>query len=225
MWIQIIKYLKKLKIVKRAIDILGSLFSILLFLPFFIVIPMLIKLTSRGPIIFRQERLGQFERPFSFLKFRSMCVNNDFTIHKNYVQNLIKKKENGLEKSNVNGNGEEVFKIKNDPRVTLIGRLLRRTSMDELPQFFNVLKGDMSLVGPRPPIPYELENYELWHRRRVIEIKPGITGIWQVYGRSKTTFDDMVRMDLEYINKWTPMMDIRLLLKTPIALISGKGVY
>jgi lipopolysaccharide/colanic/teichoic acid biosynthesis glycosyltransferase len=194
-----------------------------LFSPCFIIIPLLIKLTSPGPVIFKQERMGLFGKRFQFLKFRSMSVENDDTIHKKYVQNLIKNDGNGSKKDN--GDGEEVYKIKDDPRITMIGKILRRTSLDELPQFFNVLRGDMSLVGPRPPIPYELENYQLWHRRRIAEIKPGITGIWQVYGRSKTTFDEMVRMDLEYIKKWNPMMDIKLLLKTPMAMISGKGAY
>ena len=118
-----------------------------------------------------------------------------------------------------------VFKIKNDPRVTPIGRFIRRTSLDELPQFWNVLIGQMSLVGPRPPIAYEVEAYYIWHRRRVLEAKPGITGLWQVHGRSRTTFDDMVRLDLQYSEKWTPLLDLKILLATPGAVFSGDGAY
>jgi lipopolysaccharide/colanic/teichoic acid biosynthesis glycosyltransferase len=145
-----------------------------------------------------------------------MYLNNDSEIHRQYVRNLIAKKLD-------EGNG--AFKIKNDPRVTRIGRILRKSSLDELPQFLNVLRGEMSLVGPRPPIPYEFEHYLLWHRRRVLETKPGITGEWQVYGRSRTTFDEMVRMDLRYIRKQSVSLDLKILLKTPLAVISGDGAY
>jgi lipopolysaccharide/colanic/teichoic acid biosynthesis glycosyltransferase len=113
----------------------------------------------------------------------------------------------------------------NDPRVTRVGKLLRRTSLDELPQFMNVLKGDMSLVGPRPPIPYEVDEYEIWHRRRVLEAKPGITGLWQVSGRSRVTFDDMVRLDLRYVRHWTLWLDVKILLRTPKAVVTGEGAY
>ena len=115
--------------------------------------------------------------------------------------------------------------MSNDPRITPIGQFLRKTSLDELPQFFNVLKGEMSLVGPRPPIPYECELYDIWHRRRMLSVKPGITGLWQVSGRSSTTFDEMVRLDLRYINGWSLWLDIKLLLKTPLVIITGKGAY
>jgi lipopolysaccharide/colanic/teichoic acid biosynthesis glycosyltransferase len=117
------------------------------------------------------------------------------------------------------------FKIKNDPRVTAVGRMLRKSSLDELPQFINVLRGDMSLVGPRPPIPYEFESYSLWHRRRILQARPGITGEWQVHGRSRTTFDEMVRMDLRYIRNQSLWLDVKILLKTPLAVISGDGAY
>lgn len=208
---------------KRVMDIVGSLGGILLFSPFFILIPLAIKLTSKGPVLFRQERIGQYEKTFQFLKFRSMYVNNNSEVHKEFVQNLIMKKDvNG---NGGNGNGKKVYKITNDKRVTRVGSIMRKTSLDELPQFFNVLKGEMSLVGPRPPISYELEKYDPWHRRRVLEIKPGITGLWQVVGRSSTTFDEMVRLDLHYATTWTPWMDIKLLLKTPWAMVVGKGAY
>ncbi len=118
-----------------------------------------------------------------------------------------------------------VYKITNDPRITPLGRFLRKTSLDELPQFINVLKGEMSLVGPRPPIPYELENYDAWHRHRLLGKKPGITGLWQVKGRSKTTFDSMVRLDLQYIREWSLWLDVKLLLQTPLAVLRGKGAY
>ncbi len=202
-------------------DVIGGIAAILIFSPFFILIPICIKLTSRGPVLFRQERIGQYEMKFMFLKFRSMYVNTSDEVHKEYVQNLITKKVSG----EAGGNGKKVYKITNDKRVTPIGKLLRKTSMDELPQFFNVLKGEMSLVGPRPPIPYELEKYDSWHRRRVLEVKPGITGLWQVKGRSSTTFDEMVRLDLHYARTWSPLMDLKILLRTPWAVVAGKGAY
>src|SRR5881628_2147841 len=143
-----------------------------------------------------------------------MYVNNDPAIHKDYVRNLIQKKVNGC---------GGTYKIKDDPRITSLGRILRKSSLDELPQFINVLKGEMSLVGPRPPIPYELESYRTWHRRRVLDVKPGITGLWQVKGRSRTSFDDMVRLDLRYAGTWSPWLDIKILLQTPRAAFFGEG--
>lgn len=200
---------------KRFVDVLGSLSALVLLSPIMLVIAILIKVTSRGPVLFKQKRLGMFRKEFEFLKFRSMHINNDPRIHEEYVNNFIQK--------NVQSSG--VYKIQNDPRVTPIGRLLRKTSLDELPQFWNVLRGEMSLVGPRPPIPYEMDKYYPWHRRRVFEIKPGITGLWQVYGRSRTTFDEMVRLDIKYIRDQSPWLDFKILLKTPFAMISGKGAY
>lgn len=201
---------------KRSVDLIGSIFGILLFSPFFMVISILIKITSEGPVFFKQQRAGKGGKTFSFLKFRTMYVNNDATIHKEFVSDFIK----GKIKETADGQ-KTVFKIKNDPRVTSIGRILRKTSLDEIPQFFNVLLGDMSLVGPRPSIPYEVEQYDLWHRRRVLEVKPGITGLWQVEGRSSSTFDNMVRLDLQYIRKWSFLLDIKLLIKTPFTLVKG----
>ncbi len=168
--------------IKRAVDIMGSIGALVLLSPFFLIIPILIKRSSAGPVFFRQKRVGQFGREFTFLKFRSMAVDCDPAIHQEYVRNLIEKKV-----AEPSGS----YKIKNDPRVTSHRRgLLRKSSLDELPQFLNVLKGEMSLVGPRPPIPYEFESYSLWHRRRILEAKPGITGAWQVEEvRSHTTFD------------------------------------
>lgn len=203
-------------LVKRSIDVLGSLLALMVLSPVMLVIAALVKLTSPGPVFFRQQRVGQFGIPFTFLKFRSMKANNDPKIHQQYVAQLIAGKVDGQ-------SGAPVFKIKNDPRVTRIGRFLRKTSLDELPQFMNVLKGEMSLVGPRPPIPYEFDQYDAWHRRRVLEIKPGITGLWQVEGRSKVTFDEMVRLDLMYARRWSIGMDLRILLMTPKAVIMGDG--
>jgi lipopolysaccharide/colanic/teichoic acid biosynthesis glycosyltransferase len=201
---------------KRVEDIIGSSLLILLFMPLFVTIAVLIKLTSKGPVFFTQKRIGLQGKPFQFIKFRSMKVNNDPTIHKEYVKKLIL----GHQESAGAGNAT-VYKIKDDPRVTSIGKILRKTSLDEIPQFFNVLLGHMSLVGPRPPIPYEIENYNVWHLRRVLEIKPGITGYWQVAGRSTTTFDTMVRMDLQYIMRWTLWWDFKLILKTPLVVFKG----
>jgi len=201
---------------KRCIDVAGSLAALLVLSPLFAIIAALIKLTSQGPVFFKQKRVGQFGEEFTCFKFRSMYINNDPAIHQEYVRNLINKK---VEDS------DGTFKIKNDPRVTSIGRFIRKTSLDELPQFINVLKGDMSLVGPRPPIPYELESYALWHRRRIMEARPGITGEWQVNGRSRTTFDEMVRMDLHYIRNQSLWLDLKILFKTPFAVLSGDGAY
>jgi lipopolysaccharide/colanic/teichoic acid biosynthesis glycosyltransferase len=120
---------------------------------------------------------------------------------------------------------KKVYKMTNDPRVTRVGRILRKTSLDELPQFFNVLSGKMSLVGPRPPLAYECQEYDIWHRRRVLEVKPGITGLWQVKGRSRVRFDEMVRLDLQYVNTWSLWLDIRILIKTPVAVILGGDAF
>ena len=179
-------------------------------------------MTSSGPVLFRQERVGQYGKPFEFLKFRSMFANNDPAIHKAYVASLI---EAGKNRQGETGEQQKCFKIENDPRITPIGRFIRKTSLDELPQLINVLRGDMSIVGPRPPIPYEVEKYEIWHRRRVFEVKPGITGLWQVEGRSRTTFDEMVRLDLKYVQEWSVWMDIKILVKTPLAVLTAKGAY
>ena len=204
---------------KRLLDIIGSLAMIILFSPVFLIIVFLVKRSSKGPILFRQTRLGQFGKQFGFLKFRSMYVNSDSAIHEQYIEDYIIKGKTAGESDE----GTPVFKIGEDPRVTSIGHFIRKTSLDELPQFFNVLKGDMSLVGPRPPIPYELKRYDVWHRRRILETKPGITGIWQVHGRSKATFDEMVRMDLHYARNRSIWMDVALLLKTPFAVLKGDG--
>jgi exopolysaccharide biosynthesis polyprenyl glycosylphosphotransferase len=204
------------RIAKRVMDIAGSAAALALLAPVFVVVAAFVKLSSKGPILFKQERLGQFGKPFTFLKFRSMYANNDRKIHQEFMRRVIKGDHDGR----AEGGSKTVYKMTNDPRITKIGWLLRRTSLDELPQFINVLKGDMSLVGPRPPIPYECREYDIWHRRRVLEVKPGITGLWQIKGRSRVRFDDMVRLDLQYVRTWSLWLDIQILMQTPRALFS-----
>ena len=208
--------------IKRVIDILGSAFALVFFAPIFAALAIAIKLTSKGPVLFKQKRLGQHGKPFTVLKFRSMRVDCDAQIHQQYVSQFIAGKTSEESK---NGNGKSVFKIQKDPRVTPIGNFMRKTSLDEFPQFWNVLRGDMALVGPRPPLAYEFREYDLWHRRRVLEIKPGITGLWQVEGRSRTCFDDMVRLDLRYARAWSIWLDLKILLRTPAAVITGEGAH
>ncbi len=202
---------------KRGIDILGSLALLILFAPLALGIALAVKWTSPGPLHFRQVRVGRREEPFTMLKFRTMFVNAGHGIHQDYVTWFIT--SSGQQPRT----GNEVFKLTNDPRITPVGRFLRKTSLDELPQFWNVLRGDMSLVGPRPPLPFEVEKYQPWHRRRVLEVKPGVTGLWQVEGRSRTTFDEMVRLDLRYARTRTLWADIKILAATPRAMVSGKG--
>ena len=208
--------------IKRLMDIVGSAVALLLLAPLFALIAIAIKLSSHGPVLFRQERLGQYGRGFMLLKFRSMRTNCDSKIHEAYVNQFIANQVDG----NAGENSKKpVFKIQGDPRVTKIGRFLRKTSLDELPQFWNVLMGDMSLVGPRPAVTYEYRAYRVWHRRRVVEIKPGITGLWQVKGRSRTRFDDMVRLDLKYARGWSIWLDLKILAQTPAAVLTGDGAH
>ena len=206
---------------KRAIDIAGSAFALILLVPLFGLIALAIKLTSEGPVLFSQERLGHNGKKFKFLKFRSMQKDCDSRIHQEYVSKFIAGQVSGQ-----NGNGAApTFKIQSDPRVTAIGSILRKTSLDELPQLWNVLVGEMSLVGPRPPLAYEFKAYNVWHRRRVLGIKPGITGLWQVEGRSRIQFDEMVRLDLRYARGWSLWLDLKILLRTPAAVVSGNGAH
>jgi lipopolysaccharide/colanic/teichoic acid biosynthesis glycosyltransferase len=205
--------------VKRLMDIVGSLAALILFLPVLVAISIAIKLTSKGPVLFRQVRLSQYGKKFTFLKFRSMYFENDTSIHEEYVKRFIA----GIPEAQSTAQQQYVFKMAADPRVTPVGRFLRKTSLDELPQFLNVLKGDMSLVGPRPPVPYECERYKLWHRQRLLAVKAGITGLWQVAGRSRVKFDDMVRLDIRYARSWSLWLDIKILLQTPRAVLSGSG--
>ena len=206
--------------IKRMMDIIGSALALILCAPFFLVIALAIKGSSKGPVFFRQQRIGQHGKRFTFLKFRSMHVDNDPSVHKAYVLKFIAGQE---ERKPSNGNGKAIYKLTGDERITRVGAFLRRTSLDEVPQFLNVLKGDMSLVGPRPAIPYELAAYQTWHRRRVLQVKPGMTGLWQVQGRSRIGFDDMIRLDLRYARDCSPWLDLKILLQTPKAVIAGEG--
>ena len=208
--------------IKRAIDVTGSALGLILLSPVLFAISLVIKFTSKGPVLFRQRRVGWKGKEFTFLKFRSMYVNNDVTLHKEYVSRFIAGK--ATMKESADGKAS-AYKVIDDPRVTPFGRFLRKTSLDELPQLINVLRGEMSLVGPRPPIPYEVASYDLWHFRRIVDVKPGITGLWQVRGRSKTSFDEMVRLDLLYARTWSLSLDFMILLRTPGVVLSGDGAY
>lgn len=206
--------------IKRIIDFIGAVIGLLLFSPLMVIAAFLIKLTSRGSVLFRQTRLGYQGKLFTFIKFRTMSVDCDESIHKEYVKKLIQGKNQEV---NLGSEGKPLYKIEKDPRVTPLGHFLRKSSLDELPQLFNVLLGSMSLVGPRPPITYEVEEYQSWHKRRILEVKPGITGLWQVYGRSSTTFDEMVRLDLQYVRKKSLLLDLKILFKTFMAVLNTRG--
>lgn len=207
---------------KRGIDVAGSTLLLVALFPLLLLIAVIIKLTSRGPTLFRQLRIGQHGKEFSFLKFRSMYENSDVALHKEYVSRFIA--GDAPMKESADGRSS-AYKVIDDPRVTPFGRFLRKTSLDELPQLINVLKGEMSLVGPRPPLPYEFDCYDVWHLRRIVEVKPGITGLWQVCGRSRTSFDEMVRLDLRYATHWSLWLDFMILLMTPGVVLSGDGAY
>jgi lipopolysaccharide/colanic/teichoic acid biosynthesis glycosyltransferase len=207
--------------IKRSIDVIGSAAALVLLAPVLAAVSLAIKLTSKGSVLFKQERLGQYGKKFTLLKFRSMRMDCDARIHQEYVSQFI---AGQVDRTNQDCE-KPVFKIQEDPRVTRVGRFLRRTSLDELPQFWNVMIGNMSLVGPRPPLPYEFKAYDLWHQRRVLEIKPGITGLWQVEGRSRTCFNDMVRLDLKYARGWSLWLDLKILAQTPGAVIHGEGAH
>jgi len=202
---------------KRIIDVIFSSVVIVLGLPFYLLIAALIKLTSEGPVLFVQERIGKDGQPFKFYKFRTMMVDNNDVVHRSFAENFIK----GLVMDDCD---DGVYKLRRDPRVTSIGRFLRRSSLDELPQFINVLKGEMTIVGPRPPLTYELAHYKEWHKGR-LTTKPGLTGLWQVSGRSSVTFDEMVMLDLYYIDNWSLLLDLKIILRTIPVMIFGYGGY
>ncbi len=204
--------------IKRAFDLVAVTFGLILLAPVFIIIAILIKLDSPGPVFYKQSRIGEFGRQFQMYKFRSMHTDADPEIHKAYVTWLIKENISPEDKGDESGS----LKMENDPRITRVGKFIRKTSLDELPQLINVFRGEMSLVGPRPPLLYEVDLYQDWHKRR-FEVPPGITGLWQVKGRNRVSFDEMVRMDLEYIEHQSIWLDIRLLLQTPRAVIQARG--
>ncbi len=207
------------RFLKRTSDLAISLVASIITLPFWLVAAIAIKLDSSGPVLFRQERIGMDGRRFLCYKFRTMMVDADENVHREaYVKNI-----EGRHDANSGDDEAPVFgKVKDDPRITRVGRVLRQTSLDELPQFLNVFRGEMSVVGPRPPIPYEVEEYESWHRKR-LDMKPGITGLWQVSGRNRLTFDEMVRVDIYYIENWSLLLDLKIIFLTLPAMIRGDG--
>ena len=207
------------RFIKRTSDIVISLLALIILSPILVAIAFIIKLGSKGPVMFRQERVGMDGRIFLCYKFRTMYADADDATHREaYKQNI-----EGVVEANAGEEHAPVFgKVKNDPRVTTAGRWLRRSSLDELPQLLNVLVGDMSIVGPRPPIPYEVEEYDIWHRKR-LDMKPGITGLWQVSGRNRLTFEEMVRIDLFYIENWSLWLDLKIILLTLPAVMRGDG--
>jgi exopolysaccharide biosynthesis polyprenyl glycosylphosphotransferase len=202
---------------KRVLDVAAVTAGGIVLLPALGLIAAGIKLTSPGPVLYKQERVGRQGRRFTLYKFRSMVVNNDDEAHRNYVKSLMRGKAAG-----VDAHGRKVYKMMDDPRVTRFGRFLRRTSLDELPQLWNVFRGEMSLVGPRPCLPYEWDLYEDWQRHR-LDVVPGITGLWQVTGRSQVSFEEMVLLDLHYITNWSLGLDLALLTRTIPVVIHGSG--
>jgi lipopolysaccharide/colanic/teichoic acid biosynthesis glycosyltransferase len=201
---------------KRTFDVTAAAIGMLLLAPLFLGLYLATRLSSRGPAIYTQRRVGAGGRRFAFYKFRTMVHRNDDSIHRAYSERLI----NGWAQRD----GGRAFKLTTDPRVTPFGRFLRKSSLDELPQLFNVLRGDMSLVGPRPPIEYEVDYYQDWHKQR-LQAKPGITGLWQVSGRSQVPFDEMVMLDIHYMEHWSFLLDLKILLRTFPVVVFGVGGY
>ncbi len=208
------------RIIKRLIDFVGALLLLTIFSPVMLIVGLIIKLTSKGPVIFKQERVGFENKKFWFLKFRSMKI--EYCIGENYGGGKAQKVLKDLKKFDKSDG--PTFKLKDDPRLTPFGRFIRKTSLDEFPQFWNVLKGGMSLIGPRPPLPEEVEKYNNFQRRR-LGVKPGITGMWQVSGRSDITFDEWVKLDAFYIENWSLWLDLQIFLKTIWVVIKGRGAY
>ncbi len=206
--------------IKRLIDLVGATALLVVLSPLMLVTALAVKFSSRGPVIFRQTRIGRGGAPFQFYKFRSMRVDADDRIHREYVAKLIAGQNADINQGDA---AKPAYKLKADPRITAVGRLIRKTSIDELPQLVNVLKGEMSLVGPRPPVTYEAEKYQSWHMRRLQAMRPGMTGLWQVEGRSKTTFDEMVRLDLRYIRNWSLGLDLKIMLRTVAVVLRCDG--
>lgn len=203
---------------KRVSDIAIASLTLVLLSPFWLLIALIIKFDSKGPVFYAQERVGMDGRIFLVYKFRTMLVDADSEIHREYQRKFIA----GHAEANVGDDKQPAYKLRNDPRITRVGRILRRLSLDEVPQLFNVLRGDMSVVGPRPPIPYEVEAYELRHRRR-LDMKPGLTGLWQVSGRNRLPFEEMVKLDLFYIENWSLLSDLKIILRTAFVIFRGDG--
>jgi lipopolysaccharide/colanic/teichoic acid biosynthesis glycosyltransferase len=205
---------------KRIFDCLFAALALLVLAPLLLLVALAIALNSPGPVIYRQKRLGRGGVPFTFYKFRSMWSDVDDRIHRDFVVGLIR---DGDSQPAPPGSRANPYKLSGDARITRVGRFIRKTSIDELPQLFNVLRGDMSLVGPRPPLPYEAANYEPWHLRRILGIQPGLTGLWQVEGRSRVGFNEMVRMDLRYVRKCSFGLDLRILVRTVRVVLMCDG--
>ena len=207
------------RFIKRTSDLVIAAIAVIITSPILLILSVLVKTGSQGSILFRQERVGMDGRIFLCYKFRTMYADSDESVHReSYRKNIA-----GHDDANAGDDTSPVFgKVKDDPRITKIGHWLRRSSLDELPQLFNVLAGDMSIVGPRPPIPYEVESYERWHRKR-LDMKPGITGLWQVSGRNRLTFEEMVRIDIYYIENWSLWLDLKIILLTLPAVFRGDG--
>jgi exopolysaccharide biosynthesis polyprenyl glycosylphosphotransferase len=203
---------------KRTSDIVIATLTLAVLSPFWLLISLLIKFDSKGPVFYAQERVGMDGRIFVVYKFRTMRTNADSEIHREYQRKFIA----GHAEANVGDDEKPAYKLRDDPRITRVGRLLRRFSLDEVPQLFNVLRGDMSIVGPRPPIPYEVEAYELRHRKR-LDMKPGLTGLWQVSGRNRLPFEEMVKLDLFYIENWSLLFDLKIILRTVMVMLRGDG--
>lgn len=208
-------------VVKRWIDAAASALLLIILSPLFLLIGAVLKVFSPGPVLFRQIRAGRDGKQFELFKFRTMEHGSDDKLHREYATDFIGGKDMNLRDKRDN---QPVFKMTEDPRVTSIGRILRRTSLDELPQLINVVRGEMSLVGPRPPIAYELGHYREWHKKR-LQAKPGLTGLWQVSGRSSVPFDEMVLLDLYYIDHWSLLTDLEIMLRTIPVVLFGKGAY
>lgn len=204
---------------KRALDVAAAGIGLLLAVPLALLVAILIRLSGPGPVLFKQMRVGRNGKQFMFYKFRTMHVNNDDSVHRKYMKLFIEGKEEALKEFN---GRKKIYKMTGDDRVTRVGKFLRRTSLDELPQLLNVLKGDMSMVGPRPHIPYEVNLYKDWHHRRIQGL-PGVTGWWQVHGRSRVTFDKSVEMDIWYLEHQSLILDIRIMLRTVTKAIVGRG--
>jgi lipopolysaccharide/colanic/teichoic acid biosynthesis glycosyltransferase len=203
---------------RRAVDIVVATVILLLLSPFMLALALAIRLDSRGPALFRQQRTGRDRREFTLVKFRSMRLDADPKGHRDYVTALIKSAENGSQPADHEG----LYKLAVDDRITRVGRVIRRWSIDELPQLINVVIGDMTLVGPRPVIPYEVAEYPTWYQRR-FAVKPGLTGLWQVSGRSERTYEEMVRLDIEYAESRTLLLDLVIFAKTPWVVLSRRG--
>jgi exopolysaccharide biosynthesis polyprenyl glycosylphosphotransferase len=206
------------RVIKRTFDLIASALAILLLLPLWLLLALLIKLDSKGSVFYTQERVGMDGRVFLLYKFRTMKADADPEIHKEYQRAFIE----GRAEANLGDAGKPTYKLLADPRVTRVGKWLRRTSLDEVPQLLNVLMSDMSIVGPRPPIAYEVEAYALWHRKR-LDMKPGLTGLWQVSGRNRLPFEEMVRLDLFYIENWSLLLDVKIILRTVFVMLGREG--